>query len=63
MNVYFHRIRNVLLYKKFEINCMTLCIPFDSFYKIFFKTIDYFNLQDWNDIYMISKLFLNILLI
>jgi hypothetical protein len=33
MNIYFHRKSMFLLYKRFEINCMTLCIPFDSFKK------------------------------
>jgi hypothetical protein len=35
MNV-FYTMGNVLLYKKFEIYCMILCIPFDSFYKKIF---------------------------
>jgi hypothetical protein len=33
VNMYFHRRVHVFLVKKFEINCMTLCIPFDSFKK------------------------------
>jgi hypothetical protein len=33
MIIYFHRKGMLLLYKKFEINCMTLCIPFDTFKK------------------------------
>jgi len=31
MNMYFHRRGHVLLYKKFEINCMILYITFDFF--------------------------------
>jgi hypothetical protein len=34
MNMYFHKRGMFLLYKKLEINCMTLYIPFDSFKKI-----------------------------
>jgi len=33
MNMYFHRKGMFLLYKKFEINRMTLCISFDYFFK------------------------------
>jgi hypothetical protein len=33
MNMTFIEGGIILLYKKFEINCMTLCIPFDSFKK------------------------------
>jgi hypothetical protein len=33
MNICFHRRGMLLLYKKFEINCMTLYICFDSFFK------------------------------
>jgi hypothetical protein len=33
MNMYFYKRRNILLYKKFEINCMILCIPFNYFIK------------------------------
>jgi hypothetical protein len=33
MNIYFHRRGMFLLYTKFEISYMTLCIPFDSLKK------------------------------
>jgi hypothetical protein len=35
-----------LLYKKIEINCMTLCIPFNSFKKSVVQKFDIVSLQD-----------------
>jgi hypothetical protein len=49
-----------LLYKMFEINCMILYIPFDSFKKIQFKHLIEFVERTKNDICIVSKLFLNI---
>jgi hypothetical protein len=47
-----------LLYTKFEINCMSLCIHFDSFKKINFKHLITLIYETQNDIYIICKLFL-----
>jgi hypothetical protein len=30
MNMYFHKRGHFLLYKRFEVNCIILCIPFNS---------------------------------
>ncbi len=48
-----------LLYKKFEINYMTLCIPFGSL-KMYFKHLIPLVYKTPNDIYILSKLFQNI---
>jgi hypothetical protein len=42
-NTYFHKKEHVFFYKKFKINCMTLCIPFYYIYK---KTLDIISLKD-----------------
>jgi len=49
-----------LLHKKIEINCSTLCIPFDSLKKKYFKHLIPLVYKSQNDIYIVSKLFLNI---
>jgi hypothetical protein len=46
MNMYFHRKGHFLLYKKFKINCMNLCIPFNFFFKNVLWTFDTVSLQD-----------------
>jgi len=48
-----------LLYKMFEINPMTLCILFD-FFLMQFKHLITLIYKNQNNIYIVSKLFLNI---
>jgi hypothetical protein len=48
------------LYKKFEINCMTLCIPFDSLKKRYFRHLILLICKTQKDIYIVSKLILNV---
>jgi hypothetical protein len=53
----------MLLYKKFEINCMILCCLFDYLKKKYFKHLIPLVYKIQNDIYIVSKLFLNIFLL
>jgi hypothetical protein len=48
------------LYKKFEINCMILCLPFDYFFKMYFRHLIPLVYRTQNDINIVSRLFLNI---
>jgi hypothetical protein len=46
-----------LFYTKFEINCMSLCMHFDSLFKKNFKHLIILVYRTQNDTYIISKLF------
>jgi hypothetical protein len=46
-----------MLYKKIEINCMILCLPFDYFKKKNFEHLIPLVYMTQNDINIISKLF------
>jgi hypothetical protein len=47
----------VLLYKKIEINCMVLCLPFDLFFKMYFIHLIPLVYKTQKDINIISNLF------
>jgi len=50
-----------LLYKKFEINCMIVCLPFGYFFKkMYFRHLIPLVYKTQEDINIIYKLFLNI---
>jgi hypothetical protein len=53
----------LLLYKKFEINCMILCLPFDFLKNMCFGQLVPLVYKTQNDIYIIFKLYFKKLLI
>jgi hypothetical protein len=51
----------LFLYKKIEINCMILCLPFDYFFfQMHFKHLILLVYNTQKDINIVSKLFLNV---
>jgi hypothetical protein len=57
MNMYFHRRGHFFVLQKKRINCMTLCIAFDSFKKMHFRHLITLVYRTQNEIYILSKLF------